>query len=856
MYAENRSERLWIPQGTEAQNAQESYKQYWPSFMRSDMILVEGNSGNALTKAVLTGALGLHADIEKVTAGNDTLRTLCFPKYANGHPCLINSILSMWNFDAATLAADLDPLATINAAGKTKEDLTRMLGTPVFDANDKVVSAKAFTIHYFLSSHRVNEGSRETDPRGEAWEEAALKVLKCDAVCEAVECTCPYPSNDFKIYVWFERSFSDAFGTVIRGDVGLINAAFFIMIVYVTLNLGGLCHKIKSRALLALGCIFTIVISGVAGYGIAMYMQFDYTPVMSVLPFVMLGIGVDDSFVIMNALDHTDPKDTVPERIAHAISHAGVSVMFTSLTDFTAFAISVSSALPALSAFCMYAALSVLMLFVFQVTVFTAFATFDARRVADNRIDCCPCICRKGCPCCPIVFPVEDAITEDGRDKNQLLCNPHPHPGGRLGWFLENKMGPFIVKTPVALTFTFVCVAFCAFCAWQSTMLDVEDITDKFIPDDSYVQTVLKKQGQLFGAVPRSVDIICEGGDYHATQVGLASMGTKISALGFFEPPTADTWTSWADAYVAALKVGVSAVGATVAVDANGIATVKSEYYAGLAAWLGGQGGKYKRDVVWVDDTDPQQGIRASRVAAVLKPIWKADPDGKLDIDTDKAVTIVDGVMNAAASWTDLPGGKGKTFAFLRDFLSWEVFRIIKKEMFMSVGLCLLAVFCLTMVILAHPGVALLVVLVVIMTIVDLLGCMQLWGLAIDSVSVIQLVIAVGLAVDYAAHIGHNFMTKGGSSRADRVVETLADTGSAVLNGGISTFLAVMLLASSKSYVFRVLFQTFFLTVVLGLIHGMVLLPVLLSLMGPQGYAGRVKDKVGVPGSTVGKTVE
>merc|ERR1719326_2729048 len=113
---------------------------------------------------------------------------------------------------------------------------------------------------------------------------------------------------------------------------------------------------------------------------------------------------------------------------------------------------------------------------------------------------------------------------------------------------------------------------------------------------------------------------------------------------------------------------------------------------------------------------------------------------------------------------------------------------------------------------------------------------MKLWGLAIDNVTVIQLVVAVGLAVDYSAHVAHGFMTKDGT-RAERVKAALGDVGSAVLNGGVSTFLAVMLLAASKSYVFRVLFQQFFLTVVFGLAHGMIFLPVLLATFGPACYA-------------------
>lgn len=44
------------------------------------------------------------------------------------------------------------------------------------------------------------------------------------------------------------------------------------------------------------------------------------------------------------------------------------------------------------------------------------------------------------------------------------------------------------------------------------------------------------------------------------------------------------------------------------------------------------------------------------------------------------------------------------------------------------------------------------------------------WDLTIDTVAVINLVLAVGLSVDYSAHVGHSFMMKAGS-RDDRMVQ-------------------------------------------------------------------------------------
>ena len=54
----------------------------------------------------------------------------------------------------------------------------------------------------------------------------------------------------------------------------------------------------------------------------------------------------------------------------------------------------------------------------------------------------------------------------------------------------------------------------------------------------------------------------------------------------------------------------------------------------------------------------------------------------------------------------------------------------------------------------------------------------------------------------------------------------MVDMGPAVLNGGLSTLIAFILLLSSDSYFFLTFFKIFFLTVLFGVWHGLVLLPV------------------------------
>ena len=80
-------------------------------------------------------------------------------------------------------------------------------------------------------------------------------------------------------------------------------------------------------------------------------------------------------------------------------------------------------------------------------------------------------------------------------------------------------------------------------------------------------------------------------------------------------------------------------------------------------------------------------------------------------------------------------------------------------------------------------------------------------------------------------------MKKGGDNKNVRATESLADIGASVLNAALSTFLAVAVLLFTSSYFWKTLAIQFVVTIMLGLMHGLLLLPVLLSLFGPEPFA-------------------
>ena len=157
---------------------------------------------------------------------------------------------------------------------------------------------------------------------------------------------------------------------------------------------------------------------------------------------------------------------------------------------------------------------------------------------------------------------------------------------------------------------------------------------------------------------------------------------------------------------------------------------------------------------------------------------------------------------------------------------------MIGSELYQNMVSSLLAIFLTVLIFLGSLRGACIVIFCVAATIIEVAGFMHFWGLTVDVISCNTLVISVGLCVDFSAHIAHGFLSSTGD-RNQRIQATLVKIGPAVLNGGMSTLLAFILLATSKSYIFQSFFKIFFLICVLGLYHGLVALPVILSVAGP-----------------------
>jgi Niemann-Pick C1 protein len=237
---------------------------------------------------------------------------------------------------------------------------------------------------------------------------------------------------------------------------------------YLGANLGKIKCGTGSRWTLSLSALVTVGISTAAGFGLSSLAGLFYGPVHSLLPFILLGIGVDDIFVIANAFDRErktsrteENNDALAKRCARALARAGSSITVTSATDLVAFGISSSSRLPALASFCAYAAICIFFLWAFAATFFTATMVFDERRQRDNRRECLCCATRKN----PIP---EEEDNEFQEDLVATYFRKYHSPA------ILSKVGKIVVLLSFSGLF--------GFGVWGMLKLQVEDSERAFIP--------------------------------------------------------------------------------------------------------------------------------------------------------------------------------------------------------------------------------------------------------------------------------------------------------------------------------------------------------------------------------------
>ncbi|OZJ03637.1 hypothetical protein BZG36_03924 [Bifiguratus adelaidae] len=852
---------LWVPPTSPALQQKQYFDEHFSPFYRTTQIIISSVTDEPLlTYDRFMALFDLEKDIAHVksTPDNVTINDICL-KPTDG-ACAVQSITGYFgddksNVDKTYWKDDLHECAftPTNCLTPSGQPLKPELVFGAYNASSWE-NARALIVTYVIKN------SVETDwiAKAEQWE-AAVREHVLDSVQDRPEW------QGVKIAYSTESSLEIELNKSSNTDAKTVVISYLVMFLYASLALGKVAQRswrrvlIDSKFSLAVSGILIVIASVSVSVGIFSLTGRKTTLIIAeVIPFLVLAVGVDNIFILVHEFHRrtaVSPTEPVEVRVARTVGKMGPSIFLSALAETIAFGLGGVVTMPAVSSFAMVAAMAVAVDFLLQVTCFVACMTLDAKRAEANRLDIIPCM---------TIEAPEDTESE-----------------GLLQKWTRKYYAPFLFNRTVRYG---ICLAFLGL--WMVGLSLAPRVPlglDQRIalPGDSYLVDYFNSLDQYFGVGPPVYFVVKSGnvtvregqqklcGRFSSCDEtslpNVLEQERKRSAVSYIAEPSA----GWLDDFFYWLNPNIdccvfkkrksrhSTHDADVLVRAAGprremcgpfdmpddcepckadwSVTMEglpegSEFIDFLDLWINMIPGEdcplagkaaYGDAVVYDSES---KSVLASHFRTFHTPLRSQNDYIKA---YDSAHRISDGLSKDLGL---------DVFPYSVFYVFFEQYSYIIKMASQILGLAILSIFVITSFLLGSLRTGAIVMLVVCMILTDVIGIMTLWDVSLNAVSLVNLVICVGISVEFCCHIARAFVI-GSGTRQERAFNSLSEIGSSVFSGiTLTKFCGIVVLAFTKSKIFEVYyFRMYLAIVVMGALHGLVLLPVLLAMFGGEG---------------------
>ncbi|XP_053323455.1 protein patched homolog 1 isoform X2 [Spea bombifrons] len=838
-----------------------------------------------------------------------------------------------------------------------------IIGGTVKNTSGKLVSAQALqTMFQLMTPKQMYEHFKGYDEVShinwnedkaaailEAWQRTYVQVVHKSIPQNSTQNVLPFTTTTLDDIL---KSFSDV--SVIR-----VASGYLLMLAYACLTmLRWDCAK--SQGAVGLAGVLLVALSVAAGLGLCSLIGISFNAATTqVLPFLALGVGVDDVFLLAHAFSETGQNKRIPfeDRTGECLKRTGASVALTSISNVTAFFMAALIPIPALRAFSLQAAVVVVFNFAMVLLIFPAILSMDLYRRRDRRLDifCCfssPCVSRviqiepqayadntesthysppppysshsfahetqitmqstvqlrteydprtqsyyttaeprseiSVQPAIPAPHEANPPVPESTSSTRDLLsqfseaglhCIEPPCTKWTLSTFAEKHYAPFLLKPKTKVAVIFFFVALLGLSLYGTTRVrDGLDLTD-IVPRETREYDFIAAQFKYFSFY--NMYVVTQKADYPRAQRLLYELHSSFANVKYvlmegdkqlpkmwlhyfrdwlqglqdtFDREwnagiiTYNNYRNGSDDAVLAYKlliqtgnsdkpIDISQLTKQRLVDADGIIHPNA-FYIYLTAWVSNDPVAYAASQAnirphppeWVHDrADYMPDTRTIRAA---EPIEYAQFPFYLNglRETSDFVEAIEKVRAICNNYTSLglssyPNGY--------PFLFWEQYIGLRHWLLLSISVVLACTFLVCALFLLNPWTAGIIVMVLALMTVELFGMMGLIGIKLSAVPVVILIASVGIGVEFTVHVALAFLTAIGDKNR-RAVLALEHMFAPVLDGAVSTLLGVLMLAGSEfDFIVRYFFAVLAILTLLGVLNGLVLLPVLLSFFGP-----------------------
>lgn len=719
--------------------------------------------------------------------------------------------------------------------------------------DDNILLSEALITTWVVNNHP--EGSEE-EVLAIDWEQS-LRQLLISAQAEAKE-------RGLRLSFSTEMSVEEELNKSTNTDAKIVVISYVIMFLYASLALGSTKLTVQSimrnpastmvQSKFTLGVIGIVIVlmSVSASVGLFSAAGVKVTLIIAeVIPFLVLAVGVDNIFLIVHEFERiniTDADEEIKFRIAKALGRMGPSILLSASTETIAFALGIFVGMPAVRNFAIYAAGAVFINAILQVTMFVSVLALNQKRVESGRADCFPCV------------KVRKAQGEIANGNGAYGYEAE----GPLQTFIRKVYAPALldrrVKTLIVVLFLGLFTAGVALIPKVALGLDQRIA----FPTGSYLIPYFNDLDEYFNTGPpvyfvvRDLDVTARQGQqeicarystchsFSATNV--LEQEAKRSKVSYITGSTA----SWIDDFFTWLnptnekccqedgKVCFEGRNPPWNITLYGM-PVGKEFIHYLEKWITSPtnedcpfGGKAPYSNALLIDSS-KKAVSASHFRTSHTPLRnQAD------------------FINAYASARRIAESIGDSqgisiFPYSKFYIFFDQYASIKKLTGALLGSAIAIILIISSALLGSIATGAIVTITVVMIVVDVIGTMALVGVSLNAVSLVNLIICVGIGVEFCAHIARAFMFPSRSilekaktkyrGRDVRAWTALVNVGGSVFSGiTVTKFLGVAVLAFTRSKIFEIYyFRIWLALVIFAATHALVFLPVVLSLFGGEG---------------------
>lgn len=509
------------------------------------------------------------------------------------------------------------------------------------------------------------------------------------------------------------------------------------------------------------------------------------------LTFITKGIGIDDMFIMISCWQQTRVLDSVPKRLGETYKDAAISITITTLTDVLALFLGCITPFGSVQSFCLYAGICLCFCYFYSLTFLGACMALNGQREAENKhwITC-----------------IEVPSDAPGKSKAFWLCctggwynkDTEKEETEPISSFFEKFYGPFLTHK-VTKVFVFVLYAgYLAASIYGCVILKEGLDTKNLALDDSYIINYYNHEEEHFNEYSFSAMVAIEQQFPYWDKDQRKQLNSCISSfesLKFVNNTMA--WFIFFENYAEANNKPISS---------------QEDFLNNLKPFLNFDP-FLTQDIQWTSDDK----IQASRFF----------------LQTKNNVPMADMMVELRKTAEEC---SVELLVYHPSFIYFDQYTVILNNTIQTMLTAVIVMLAISLVLIPDPLCSLCVVFAIVSVITGVTGFMSLWGVNLDSISMINLVMCIGFSVDFSAdfsaHICYSFVSSPKSDANEKAIEALAILGYPVLQGALSTVLGVVVLSVSGSYIFRTFFKIVFLVIVFGLFHGLTFIPVFLTLFG------------------------